>query len=400
MKRYVIIGNGAAGAAAVGEIRARDGNCAITVFSREPHPHYYRPRLPDFIAREAELADFTMHAGDWYESRGVDLRLGESVTSIDPKTREVHTQKSGTFAYDGLLVASGSSGFLPPVDGSDKAGVFTFRTFADAASIREAAGKTGVAVIVGGGLLGLETARALCGLGISVEVLERSERILSRQLDGESSLVLQRKLEGMGLSFRLGAKVSGIVGRNSVRAVALEDGSEIECGLVIFSAGVRPNLELAASAGIEVGRAIKVDAHMATGVPGIWAAGDCTEFEGSVCGLWTVAMEQGSVAGSCMAGDLKSHVHSEPPVSLKVAGVDLVAAGEIDAGKAGDLKVFASGDVYRRIVLEGDVIKGMIFLGSTAGAYECAAAMNGRRRLGTLADGLDRADFDFSALAG
>jgi len=223
-----------------------------------------------------------MHAGDWYENRGVDLRLGESVTSIDPKTREVHTQKSGTFAYDGLLVASGSSGFLPPVDGSDKAGVFTFRTFADAASIREAAGKTGVAVIVGGGLLGLETARALCGLGISVEVLERSERILSRQLDGESSLVLQRKLEGMGLSFRLGAKVSGIVGRNSVRAVALEDGSEIECGLVIFSAGVRPNLELAASAGIEVGRAIKVDAHMATGVPGIWAAGDCTEFEGSV----------------------------------------------------------------------------------------------------------------------
>jgi len=399
MKRYVIIGNGTAGASAVGEIRARDKDGSIVVFSSENHPYYYRPRLPDYIAGEAILDKFTMHPLPQYEKWNVDLRLGETVCAIDPVKKEVQGEKSGTVRYDELLIATGSKSFLPPVKGNDKAGVFTLRTIADADAIIASARKAKVAVLVGGGLLGLEAGRALISLGLRVEVVEYMDRLLPRQLDGEGAGRLQKELEGMGFSFHLAAKAQEITGGDTVTGLVLEGGTRIDCGLVLFSAGVRSNLELARLAGIEVDKSVKVDKYMRTNVPGIWAAGDVAEFEGQPCGVWPVAMAQGKVAGASMTGELCEYLPQVPSMMLKVAGIELISAGNIDAENTGMSKRFVSDKAYRKIVLEEDVIKGVIFLGSTAGANKCIAAMDKGHHLGPLVEELDQEGFDFSKLA-
>jgi nitrite reductase (NADH) large subunit len=415
MKRYVIIGNGVAGASALEQIRARDKDGSVTVFTRETHPFYYRPRLPEYMAGEMPLEKFTMHPLSKYEQWNVDLRLGENVVAIDQIKKEITGEKSGPVPYDELLLASGSNCFVPPVEGSARSGVFTLRTLEDADAIVAAAKKTGSAALVGGGLLGLEAGHALVKLGLKVEVIELAGRLLPRQMDEQGAAILQDLLAGMGFSFRLNAQVkeiTGVAGGDKAAeagGVVFADGGSIPCALVLFSAGVRPNLELAAPAGIETGKAIKVDEYMRTNVPGIWAAGDAAEYNGQPCGLWTVAMAQGRAAGASMAGELTAYVPQPPGTSLKVAGISLSSAGNIDAEEKLTAKRFVraggvqdsggtKNSVYRKIVLEDDVIKGFIFLGSAAGVRECTAAMNQGRRLGKLAEELDREDFDFSRI--
>ena len=398
MKNYVIIGNGTAGASAVSKIRERDKEGSIVIFAREKYPYYYRPRLPDYMTGEIRPENFTMHSFSKYKEWNVDLRLGENVIAIDPAKKEVNGEKTGKVPYDELLLAVGSNSFLPPVPGNGKAGVFTLRTLDDADALIDASKKNKTAVLVGGGLLGLEAGRALIKLGLKVEVVEFMDRLLPRQLDHESAKTLQGQLEEMGFSFHLSAKAQEINGGSEAVGLVLADGTCIESGLVLFSAGVRPNLELARLAGLAVDKAIKVDQYMKTSVPGIWAAGDAAEFNGQPCGIWPIAMAQGNAAGASMSGDPAAYVPQVPSTSLKVVGIDLVSAGNIDAENTGESKRYISGKIYRKIVLEGDVIKGIIFLGSTGGAYECIAAMNGGRHLGSLVEDLDRKDFDFSRL--
>ena len=400
MKRYLIVGDGAAGASAVAEIRARDPEGSITVLSSENFPHYYRPRLPDYIAGEVAPEKFSLRPPARLAALGVDLRLGETAVSIDPAKREARTDKSDAIPYDALLIAAGADAFLPPVPGNDRPGVFTLRSLADADAIAAAArsAKTRAAAVVGGGLLGLEAGRALLALGLRVVVVERADRLLPRQLDGEGAAVLRRALEGMGFSFRLGATAREITGRGAVEALTVGDGERLECGLALFSAGARPRLGLARSAGLEIGAAAKADRNMRSSVPGIWAAGDVAEADGRACGSWPVAAAQGKIAGASMAGDPREYVHAEPPMGLKVAGVSMASAGDVDAENLGASKRLVYGETYRKIALDGDAIKGAIFLGSTVGAKECVAAMNSGRRLGPLAEELDRPDFDFSRL--
>ena len=394
MKRYCIIGNGTAGASAAEQIRKRDNNGSIVIFSRETHPYYYRPRLPEYIAGQAELDDFTLHPLAQYKNWNVDLRFGENVISIDPAAKEITGTKSGKIPYDELLLASGSSCFLPPVKGNDKVGVFTLRTLNDAKALMAAAKKTKTAVLVGGGLLGLEAGHALINLGLKVEVVELMDRLLPRQLDHESAGLLQGELEKMGFSFHLAAKAQEIQGGDAAAGLVLADSTCIEGGIILFSAGVRANLELARQAGLAIDKAVKVDQFMRTSVPGIWAAGDVAESNGQPCGIWPIAMAQGEAAGASMAGDLTPYVPQAPSTTLKVAGIDLISAGNIDAENAGTSKRFVSGSVYRKIVLEGDTIKGIIFLGSTNGAEECIAAMNQGRHLGSLVNHLDQENFN------
>ena len=398
MKKYIIIGNGTAGASALAQIRKRDKEGSIVIFSRENYPYYYRPRLPEYIAGEVSLDSFTMHTLAQYKGWNADLRLGESVTAIDPGERTITGEKSGKLQYDELLLATGSNCFLPPVAGNDKNGVFTLRTVADANAIIESSKENKSAILVGGGLLGLEAGKALISLGLKVEVVEFMDRLLPRQLDYESSSLLKRQLEQMGFSFHLAAKVSEISGKDSATGIVLADGNNIEAGIVLFSAGVRPNLELARLAGLDIDKAVKVDQHLRTSLPGIWAAGDVAEFNGQPCGLWTIAMAQGNAVGASMAGDLTAYVPKAPSTTLKVAGIELISAGDIDAENKGASKCFVSGNMYRKIILKDDVIKGIIFLGLNTGANKCIDAMNEGRHLGSLAGELDREDFDFSKL--
>ena len=398
MKRYVIIGNGTAGASAAANIRGRDNTGSITIFSRENNPFYYRPKLPEYLSGELALNEFTMHTLTKYRELNVDLRLGETVAAIDPYKKEITGIKTGITPYDELLLAAGSSCYLPPVKGNDKAGVFTLRTIEDADALRTASKKNKTAILVGGGLLGLEAAHALINLGLTVEVVEFMDRLLPRQLDAESASLLQKQLEGMGFSFHLKAKAHEITGSDSTTGLFLEDGTFLKSGIILFSAGVRPNLDLAKHAGLEINKAVKVDQHMRTNVSGIWAAGDIAEFNDQPCGTWPIAMAQGNCAGASMSGELVTYNPKVPSTSLKVAGISLISAGNIEAGNAGTSKILASDRIYRKIILEDDVIKGVIFLGSIAGSSECIAAMNEGCHLGPLAEKLDHKDFDFKAL--
>jgi len=399
MKSYVIVGNGAAGAAAAEKIRAGDPQGRITVFSAEPEPFYYRPRLTEFIAGQVDLAGFTLHDAAWYSQRAMDLRLGERVVEIDPAAGRVRSDKGMSLGYDALLLATGARSFIPPVPGRDKAGVLALRDAADARKIMARAQKTKTAALIGGGLLGLEAGHALVRLGLEVQVVEFFDRLLPRQMDPAGAARLQTLLEGLGFSFFLGAKAQEILGGQEVEGLKLEDGRDLQAGLILFSAGIRPNLDLAQTLGLEIDKGVKVNDRLETSRQGIWAAGDLTEHRGRLYGIWPASQEQGAAAGTNMAGGSVEYQGTVMSNSLKVVGVDLTSTGQIDAEGKYQAAVYQAEGVYRKIVVDQGKIIGLIFLGATAGLKEAQAALKSGREVSGLLEEMGRPDFDFSRLS-
>ncbi len=398
MQRYVIIGNGVAGATAAEKILAGDPQGKITIFSEEKDPFYYRPRLPELIAGTSGLEEFTLRDRAWYQARGIDLHLGQQVSRVDVPARKVKTRQGLEAAYDALLLATGAHPFVPPVPGADKKNVFSLRTAQDARRIRAAARHTDSAVLVGGGLLGLEAGYGLTRLGLRVQVVEFFDRLLPRQMDLAGAAKLQGILEKMGFSFFLGAKARQVLGRERAEGLLLEDGRELKGGLVLFSAGIRGNLELARHMGLKINNGVVVDDHMQTSLPGVWAAGDQVEHRGRLYGVWPAAREQGEVAGANMAGGQATYQGTLLSNSLKVAGVELTSAGEVDAEGRLQSAVYEDEKTYRKIVMEGGQITGCIFLGLSRGVRECLRAMELGVQAGHLAPAMKQKDFDFSQL--
>jgi nitrite reductase (NADH) large subunit len=398
MKRYVIIGNGVAGVSAAEQILDRDSQAGITIFSQEQDPFYYRPRLPDFIAGDAQLQKFTLHDSAWYTDQDIDLHLGEKVTQVDTQAREVRTEKGYGTGYDALLLATGAHSFIPPVEGADKKNVFALRSAQDARDIKAASKGAKAAVLVGGGLLGLEAGYGLIRQGLSVQVVEFFDRLLPRQMDVAGAAKLQGILEKMGFSFFLGAKAKQITGNENAGGLLLEDGRELQGGLVLFSAGIRGNVELAQDMGLEIHNGVVVDDYMRTSQAGVWAAGDHIEHNGRLYGIWPAAKEQGEIAGINMAGGDAAYKGTVMSNSLKVVGVDLTSAGEVDAEGRLQAAVYEEEAAYRKIVMEEGQIKGCIFLGLTKGVKECLQAMEHGLQVGHLAPDMRKKDFDFSKL--
>jgi nitrite reductase (NADH) large subunit len=398
MSDYLIIGNGVAGATAAEQIRKRDSRGSITIFSDEQDPFYYRPRLPELVAGETELESFTLHDRQWYRQRGMELKLGQRVVEVDPAARLARTAAGQETGYGRLLVATGAHPFIPPVKGADKEGVFALRTAADARAIHQAAQGAESAVLVGGGLLGLEAGHGLIRLGLRVEVVEFFDRLLPRQMDPAGAARLQAILEGMGFGFHLGAKAEEVLGEKRATGLRLEDGAELAGSVVLFSAGVRGNLELAKQMGLEINNGLVVDDRMRTSAEGVWAAGDQVEHRGRLYGIWPASREQGKVAGANMAGGEELYEGTVMSNSLKVVGVDLTSAGEVDPEGRHQAAVHQDQGVYRKIVLEQGRIKGLIFLGLTEGVAEAKKAMDQGVQVGHLAKEMERPDFDFSRL--
>ena len=398
MKRYVIIGNGVAGASAAEQIRKTDANGQIDIFSRENHPFYYRPRLPEFLAGDVPVEKFTMHSLDKYKEWNINVHLADNIEYIDPSQKIVRSSKQGLIEYDSLLLANGASCNIPPLPGADKLGVFVLRTIDDAKALQTAAQHYKQAVLVGGGLLGLEAGFGLIKLGLQVKVVEFFDRLLPRQMDEQGAKVLQGLLEKKGFVFHLGARVKEIVGKDQAEAMLLEDGACLPGGIILFSAGVHPNLELGKAIGLDIDKCIKVNASMQTSIEGIYAAGDVAEFQGIPGGIWPIALAQGKVAGSNMAGQEAAYIPKPPSMQLKVAGINLTSAGNIDPDNLLTGLRMRQGDNYRKIVLQDDVIAGFIFLGDSEGVRQCTDAMNQGRHLGELATEIGYPGFDFSQL--
>uniref|UniRef100_A0A7C3WKM3 NAD(P)/FAD-dependent oxidoreductase n=1 Tax=Desulfobacca acetoxidans TaxID=60893 RepID=A0A7C3WKM3_9BACT len=401
MTAYIIIGNGPAGNAAAESIRRYDQEGVIRIFSRENLPFYYVPALPEYVAGEKELKDIILHDRPWYEQHKIDLHLAATVTAIDPEEKTVTTDQGGRFHYDKLLLATGSNPSVPPLPGAELPGVMTLRTVADAEKIKNWAQRSRQAVLIGGGLLGLEAGNALRKLGLEVSVVEFFPRLLPRQMDEPGAAMLQQVMEKMGFTFYLGAKTQEISQERNRLRVILAGGEKIPADLVLISAGVRPELTLAKALGLDLDKGVKVDDHLQTSLRDIYAAGDLVEHRGRVYGIWPAAMEQGRVAGANMAGQRLIYEGTLPSNVLKVVGIDLMAAGEIDAEGRLEAVVFKdeARGVYRKVVIKDEVIIGLILFGDMRGSRELQAAMKTRRDISSVKAALARPDFDFSSLS-
>lgn len=398
MTNYVILGNGVAGTTAAENIRKLDKEGKITILTDEDFPFYYRIRLNEYISGDIQDEALKAKKEAWYQDQEIALRLNSRVIAGDPIKKVVKTEANQELPYDMLLLATGSHSFIPPINGSEKKGVFALRSIKDAREILTWANKAEDVVLIGGGLLGLEAGNALRKLGLKVIVVEFFPRLLPRQLDVDGAQRLQTIMEDMGFSFRLGAKTQAIEGDNQVDSVILEGGERLSSQMVIISAGVRPNMEMAESLGLETDKGIKVNEHLQTSQPGIYAAGDVAEFRGMPYGIWPAAMEQGKIAGTNMAGGKVTYNGTTMANTLKVAGVDLASAGDIDADQKFESKVVKGDKTYRKIVLDNSLIIGCIMLGHTKGFNQVTKLMSEKRDVSQVKDQILSEGFDFNSL--
>jgi len=384
--RYVVVGAGVAGITACQSIRSRDSEGEVRVFTDESYPFYTRIRLPEVLAGRIPPERAILRNEQWFRENRIELHLSERVQEIreDPFTA---ITSRGEYPADRVLLATGGYSFVPPIPGVDLDGVFTLRTMDDALRIAQRAKGKGEALLIGGGLLGLEAGNGLRASGLSVHVVEVFDRLLPRQMDPSGARILQGVLEGMGFRFYLGVQSKEIRGeQGSARSLLLSTGEVVEAGLFLISAGVRPHLELAKGLGLEMGRGITVDDRMETAVPGIFAAGDAVEHRGVYYGIWTAAEEQGRVAGINMASGDERYGGTVMSNQLKVVGVDLVSAGDIDPDgkKESEVASDAVRGMYRKIVYHDDVIVGCILLGDVTGQRKILGAIQKRTPVGSL----------------
>jgi len=363
--RYVIIGNGVAGVEAALAIRKADADGTITIITKSPNLHYYRPRLIEFLSGEVSLDKMTTYKDDAYEKKGIANLLGTRITAIRPDERSAIDANGRTHEYDRLLIATGGRPFVPPIAGADLPGVFTFRGVRDAERIRDyAAGVRDVAVI-GGGLLGLETAHSLARMGKRPTVVEFCEWLMPRQLDRDGGGILRRILEEKGVRFVLGESVASIEGGGRAERIVMQSGATVDAGLIVISAGIRSDLALAREAGIATDKGIIVDDTMRTSAEGIYAAGDVAQHKDCVYGIWPAAREQGIAAGAAMAGQPVAYRGTVMSSSLKITGVDLYSAGDINRSDC-DAIVSSGGSSYKKLLMKDRKATGAIVLGDAA----------------------------------
>jgi len=362
----------------------------------EDFPFYWRIRLNEYLAGELTEEALAAQKAQWYGDQRIDLKLKTLIAGADLNEKVVFTEDKQRLSYDSLLIATGSHSFIPPIQGSEKEGVFALRNIQDARGISAWAKDIENVVLIGGGLLGIEAGNALLKLGKKVTVVEFSPRLLPRQLDVDGAQRLQEIMGKMGFSFRLGARTQEISGNDQVTGVLLEGGESIPSKMVIISAGVRPNLELAEPLGLENDKGIKVDEYLRTNQTDIYAAGDVAEFRGMPYGIWPVAMEQGQIAGTNMAGGNLVYKGTTMANRLKVVGVDLASAGNIDAEDEKESRVVSDDKVYKKIVMENNQIVGCIMLGDTKAFNKITKAMSEKKDISQLKDQILSEGFDLS----
>jgi nitrite reductase (NADH) large subunit len=363
----VVVGNGMAGMRTVEELLKLDRDLYdITVFGSEPHGNYNRIMLSPLLAGDKHIDDIMLHTRAWYADNGITLHAGDPVVKIDRKRRFVHSQRGIEIPYDRLLLATGSSPFIIPVPGHTLPGVVGFRDLADVAAMLAAATPGARAVVIGGGLLGLEAANALQRRGMAVTVVHATASLMNQQLDPPAAALLKTALEDKGLAFRMAAQTTAIVGSKRVEGVQFADGDVLPAELVVMAAGVRPNIALAQSAGLHCERAIVVDDTLQTYDPRIYAVGECVQHRRATFGLVAPLWDQARVCAGHLAGaGHRRYVQKATPTKLKVTGVDLYSVGDFIGGEGTEELVLRDrrSGIYKRLVVKGNRLTGAVLYG-------------------------------------
>ncbi|KUP24204.1 nitrite reductase large subunit NirB [Paenibacillus sp. DMB5] len=369
-KKLVLVGNGMAGVRAIEHLlKLAPDAYEITIFGSEPHPNYNRIMLSSVLAGGADMNDIIINDLEWYRSNGIRLYTGHTVTSIDTVNRKVHTDKGVEAGYDELILATGSNPFMLPLPGADKEGVIAFRDIKDTQIMQETAKTHRKALVIGGGLLGLEAARGLLHLGMEVSVVHINEYIMERQLDEAAAVMLQKELEAQGMKFLLKKQSEAILGKKRVKGLLFADGEVAETDLIVMAVGIKPNVELARGSGIHVNRGIIVNDYMETNIPGIYAVGECAEHRGIAYGLVAPLYEQGAVLAKRLGGaQTEGYAGSVTSTKLKVSGVDVFSAGQfIEQPGSRSLRYQDEIEgVYKKLVIQEDKLIGAVLFGDTS----------------------------------
>ncbi len=367
-QKIIVIGAGMASGRVLEHLFDAGAEVDVTLFNAEPRGNYNRIMLSPVLAGDQRYQDIVTHDDDWYGARGVRCRFGEKVVAIDRAAKTVTAENGDVLAYDRLIFGTGSNPFMIPLPGHDLDGVIAYRDLEDTKRMMAlGAGKR--AVVIGGGVLGLEAAAGMAARGVDVTVVHLMGHLMERQLDEAAGSLLRKALVDKGITVKCSANSKEILGADGkVRALLLEDGTELPCDLLVMAVGIRPNVALAKQAGLAVGRGIEVDDQLRTSDKHIYAVGECVEHKGALFGLVAPLYEQAKVLAETLIGQEAVFVPKELSTKLKVTGCDLFSAGDFAASDTREDIVFRdpARSVYKRLVLEGNHVVGAVFYGDTS----------------------------------
>lgn len=367
---YVIVGNGAAGYYAADAIRKHDIENGIHIISEEKLLTYYRPQLSKFIGFPMDIEKILVAPKKWYEDNKIKVTLKTKIKKVNPEQKLILLSDGSIIKYEKLILANGSNAFVPPVPGNDKKNVFSLKFIDDAESIKMqiSAGKN--AVVIGGGLLGLEAAWSFHNAGMNVTVLERSSGLLTKQLDAEGAAIFKDMVDKSGVNVILNASAEELIGDISVTGIKLAGGETIPADIVLFSSGVRPNKELAEQSGLEVSKGILVNDKMETSKPDIYACGDVAEFNDKVFGNWPAAMNMGKVAGENASGANTQFKEFVTSFSFDSMNIKLFSCGQFTENNKSIAKKDPLTGSYMKLYFDDNKIIGGFLIGSTSLASE------------------------------
>ena len=376
--KIIIIGNGVAGTFAAQNIRTQDKDIEINIYSQEKYPYYTRIKLPELISEKITIDDMIVFKKDWYEKNNIKTFLNKRVKKIHPKDKQISIEgQEDTINYDKLIIATGSLPNIPPIKnakGMLGEGVFALRNIDDALLIRNFIKNSNAkkAIIIGGGLLGLELAKQIKDCNLETTVVEFFPRLLPRQLDIDCGGLLKGEIEKMGINVKLNAATEEIILDGSVKGIKIKDGPEIEADIVLVQAGIQPTIDLAKSAKLETNRGIIVNQFLETSDPNIYAVGDCIEYKNQTWGIIPACLEQTKILAAAIKGKTDfAYEGTIPKNTLKIVGIDLTSVGIYDPGDTELVgagweilkNVDKEGGCYKKIVIKDNKLKGAILFG-------------------------------------
>lgn len=368
--KIAIVGNGICGVTAAKFISENSPGTNISIFTDEEYNYYPRPLLDKLLSGTIGLNQLFLYNDEWYKKRGIEVYLRNKVLDIDLSSKKLKTGQNGLRDYDRVLLTTGASPFVPAIEGIDSGEVFTYRNINDVLRIREFARGKKRSVVIGGGLLGLETAKALTEVGLKITVIEHNSRLLPKQLDDEGGEILKSRIEKFGIEVVLGVTCDSIRTEGAKTCLLSRQIGKLEADLFIVSAGVRSNIELARNCGIGIAKGIVVDRYLRTSCENVYAAGDCAEFNGTVYGIIPAAIEQGLAAASNMIDKPLEYKGTTFHATLKVVGIDLTSIGIVNPEGEGYETICrkdAPKGIYRKCVIKDGRLVGAIALGEKDG---------------------------------
>lgn len=399
--RVIIVGNGLAGIISAKTLRELDKKVEIEVFAAEKYHYYPRPNLIEFLAGTIPFERMFAFPQEWYREQNINIHLGKPVTRIFPDSQEIEVAGGKKEKYESLLLANGSFSFIPPFKGTDKKGIFALRTLDDAFELLEHLKNHQRVVVIGGGLLGLEIARAMKSRGARVDVVEFFGRLLPRQLDIQGASLLKAQIENMGINVHLGLATEEILGQNDVRGLRFKGEREIEIDMAIVAAGVRPNIRLAKEAGLETDRGLVTDDYLQSSNPKIFGAGDVIQHRGRVYGIIPSSFNQARVVASNILGKKEKYEGTVPSNTLKVVGLDLASIGLVnpEEGTSEEFRKEKKEEgIYKKVVIQKGVVVGAIWMGTKKGVNEISRIISQKINIEKHKISLLEDDFDYSVL--